>query len=74
MKQKKEQKFVKKKDKKHSNPDYKTIFPPKSAYHFPSTKSHISPCMDIYFLSIPIRERAARSEWDFEEKEDNEFD
>lgn len=47
---------------------YKMTYPGKEAYHFPSGKSHTSPCMDPYWRAKPIREGNVRDEIDRDEK------
>jgi hypothetical protein len=59
---------------KHSNPNYKSNYPGLGAYHFPEGKTHLSPCMNPFWRSQPIRVSPIREEWDFEEKPDNEED
>lgn len=47
-------------------------FPPKSAYNFPTTVKHESPCMSEYWRAQPIRQGIKRDEIDFDEKCDEE--
>jgi hypothetical protein len=57
-----------------SNPNFKITYPGLSAYHFPTTPQHLSPCLDPFFRTQPIRQGKQRDEHDFEDKEDNEFE
>ena len=52
----------------HSIPNFKMKYPEFKAYNLEGSPVHLSPCMDPYWRSQPIRQGKVREEHDFDLK------